>query len=74
MLWLEPNGMSKGQIFINGHNAGRYFVATPDGEPIESQTRYYLPEPWLKTDGPNELLLFDEHGKNPAKCKLVYEK
>lgn len=71
-LWLEPRGMSKGQIYINGHNARRYFVATHDGKPVPPQKHYYLPEAWLKTDEPNELVLFDEHGNAPTKCKLVY--
>ncbi len=71
-LWFEPIGMTKGQLYINGHNAGRYFVTTPTGQPVGPQTRYYLPEPWLITGATNELLLFDEHGKNPHKCRLVY--
>jgi beta-galactosidase len=71
-LWLEPVGMSKGQVYLNGHNAGRYWVATAAGKKIPPQHAYYLPEPWLNTDAPNELLLFDEHGKLPSKCRLVY--
>ncbi|MBI1335372.1 MAG: hypothetical protein GC164_00245 [Phycisphaera sp.] len=71
-LWLEPRGMSKGQLYINGHNAGRYFVATHTGKEVPPQRLYYLPEPWLHTDKPNTLLLFDEHGKHPGKCGLVY--
>src|SRR5690606_38617250 len=72
-LWLEPRGMSKGQVYLNGHNVGRYFVATADGKAVPPQSRYYLPEPWLHTDKPNELILFDEHGKHPGKCRLVYD-
>jgi beta-galactosidase len=71
-LWLEPLGMSKGQIFLNGRNLGRYFFATHTGKPVPPQKLYYLPEPWLKFDSPNELLLFDEHGMNPSKCRLLY--
>ncbi len=73
-LWLEPTGMTKGQIYINGHNAGRYFVATHTGQAVPPQRLYYLPEGWLHTDRPNELLLFDEHGRPPAKCRLVYSR
>jgi hypothetical protein len=73
-LWLEPTGMSKGQMYLNGVNVGRYFVGTHTGKSVGPQERYYLPEPWLKTDGENELILFDEHGKSPAKCKLVYDR
>jgi len=72
-LLLEVSGMSKGQVFINGHNVGRYFVATQTGKTVGPQTRYYLPEPWLKADGPNELTLFDEHGKSPGQCRLVHD-
>jgi hypothetical protein len=72
-LWLELRGMSKGQIILNGHNIGRYFVGTAAGKPVPPQSRYYLPEPWLRTDGPNELLLFDEHGHTPRACRLVYD-
>ncbi|MFW6058730.1 MAG: beta galactosidase jelly roll domain-containing protein, partial [Phycisphaeraceae bacterium] len=73
-LWLEPRGMSKGQVFLNGRNVGRYFVATRDGKAVSPQKQYYLPEPWLRTDGANELMLFDEHGRDPRKCRLVYNR
>jgi hypothetical protein len=73
-LWLDITGMSKGQIYLNGHNVGRYFVATRTGRKVPPQTRYYLPEPWLSVDEPNELILFDEHGRRPDKCKLVYDR
>lgn len=71
-LWLEPKGMSKGQIILNGHNIGRYFLTSTGVKPVSPQVRYFLPEPWLHTDQPNELLLFDEHGKPPTKCRLVH--
>mgnify|MGYP005845824841 CR=1 FL=1 len=72
-LWLEPRGLTKGQIILNGHNAGRYFVAA-GGKPVPPQTRYYLPEPWLRTDGDNELLFFDEHGAKPGGVRLAYDR
>lgn len=71
-LFLHIEGMSKGQIYLNGHNVGRYFVGTPHGGKVPPQDHYYLPEPWLNTDDPNVLTLFDEHGKMPTKVKLVY--
>lgn len=70
-LWLEPRGMSKGQIIINGHNAGRYWMSTHTGKSVGPQSLYYLPEAWLRSDEPNELILFDEHGKLPSRCRLV---
>ena len=72
-LFINLKGMSKGQLFINGRNAGRYWIGTATGKAVGPQTRYYLPEPWLHTDKPNELLLFDEHGKRPTQCRLVYD-
>lgn len=71
-LCVEPHGMSKGQIYLNGHNVGRYFMQTATGKTVPPQTKYYLPEPWLKTDEPNVLTLFDEHGKTPDKVKFTY--
>jgi len=72
-LLLDASGLSKGQIYVNGWNVGRYFVATGDGKKVGPQQRYYLPEPWLKPGEANELLIFDEHGASPAKCRLVYD-
>ncbi|MFN3165671.1 MAG: beta-galactosidase [Phycisphaeraceae bacterium] len=71
-LWLEPHGLSKGQIVLNGHNVGRYWQQTRESKQVGPQQRYYLPEPWLKVDEPNELMLFDEHGRTGEKCRLVY--
>ena len=71
-LWLEPTGMTKGQLYINGHNAGRYLVSTSKGKTVGPQKRYLLPESWLHQDQPNELLIFDEHGANPSRCRLVH--
>lgn len=71
-LWLDPRGLTKGQIYLNGRNVGRYFVATRQGKAVGPQKLYYLPEAWLRTDEPNVLMLFDEHGKLPRQCRLVY--
>lgn len=71
-LWLEPAGMTKGQIILNGHNVGRYWIQTREGRQVGPQQRYYLPEPWLNIGEPNELCLFDEHGRAPTSAKLVY--
>ena len=72
-LWLEPRGMTKGQIYLNGHNVGRYFVATASGKTVPPQKKYYLPKPWLHTDKSNELLLFEEHDRAPNRCALKYD-
>lgn len=70
-IWLEPVGMSKGQIFLNGINVGRYFVALASGRSVGPQKRYYLPTPWLRQDKDNELVIFDEHGRDPSRIKIV---
>lgn len=62
---LRMDGMSKGQIYLNRHNIGRYWQIGP-------QKEYYLPEPCLKYK--NELIIFDEEGKIPQKVRLIYDK
>jgi len=71
-LFADLTGMTKGQLMLNGHNVGRYWVATADGKAVPPQTLYYLPEPWLDHERENELMLFDEHGGDPTKIKLVF--
>lgn len=71
-LFLEVTGMSKGLAILNGHVLGRYWHQTREGKAVGQPRPLYLPEPWLNTDAPNELLLFDEHGKRPGKCRLTY--
>lgn len=66
---LRITGLSKGQFYLNGRHVGRYFVAS-EGKAVPPQHEYLLPRSWLVTDGPNELLLFDEHGGDPSKCEL----
>jgi hypothetical protein len=70
-LVFDASGLSKGQIFLNGHNVGRYFVSAGK-QRVAGQERYYLPEPWLKTDGDNELVIFDEHGADPTGSSVAY--
>lgn len=70
-MFLDVNGLTKGQLYLNGHHIGRYWTATPDGKSVPPQSRHYLPACWLSATTPNELMIFDEHGGNPARCKLV---
>jgi hypothetical protein len=71
-LWLDTTGLSKGQVFVNGENVGRYFTATATGRAIGPQTHLLIPRAWLRTDAENELLIFDEHGALPNRARLVY--
>lgn len=71
-LYLDCQGMSKGQIILNGHNLGRYWQQTREGKNIGQEHRCYLPETWLKPGERNELMFFDEHGRPPTKCTLAF--
>lgn len=61
-LFLQISGARKGQIYLNGHNCGRFWNVGP-------QQYYYLPEPWLTEH--NELKIFEEQGNIPSRSKLV---
>ncbi len=50
---LALRGLGKGQIWLNGHNVGRFWQIGP-------QEFYKLPASWLQAD--NELLILDEQG------------
>jgi beta-galactosidase len=72
-LHLSLEGMTKGQAYINGKHLGRYFVATENGKPVPPQHSYLIPLSWLKTgEEANEVVLFDEHGGNPAQVRLKH--
>lgn len=70
-LLFDATGLSKGQIYLNNRHVGRYFVGTADGKKVPPQTKYHIPRSWVDEDGPNELMIFDEHGGNPSKCRLI---
>lgn len=69
---LTLSGMTKGQVYVNGNNLGRYFVSTAGGDGVAPDTTVWLPTPWLR-EGENDLVLFDEHGGNPSKVKLTVD-
>jgi beta-galactosidase len=50
--YLDMHGFGKGFVFINGHNAGKYWG-------IGAQQTLYIPAVWLKK-GTNEVVVFDE--------------
>lgn len=70
-LWFDTRGLSKGQVFLNGRNLGRYFTSTVKGKAVGPQTRLLLPTSWLKAGQPNEVVVFDEHGWDPGRTRLV---
>jgi beta-galactosidase len=61
---LSTKGLSRGSVFLNGHNLGRY----PEHLKIDG---VYLPECWLK-DGANSLVVFDEDGRVPADTVKIW--
>jgi beta-galactosidase len=73
-LSLDLTGMTKGQIYLNGHALGRYFVASKDGKPTEPSLPIAIPNAWLNTDTENDLTIFDEHGASPAKLRVIVER
>ena len=51
--YLDMSAYTKGVVWVNGHNLGRYWEIGP-------QKRLYCPAVWLKK-GVNEVLVFDQH-------------
>ena len=50
---------------------GRYVVAAGDKKSVGPVTSLALPASWLDDDGTAELVIFDEHGAAPTRCKVV---
>jgi len=61
-LFAVTQGLSKGQLYLNGVAAGRYWEVGP-------QHSLYLPEPWFKNQ--NRLAIFDEEGKEPDQVYIA---
>lgn len=51
--YLDMSNWTKGVVWVNGHNLGRYWEIGP-------QQRLYCPAPWLR-EGRNEILVLDLH-------------
>lgn len=51
--FLDMSNFTKGIVWVNGHNLGRYWNIGP-------QKRLYCPATWLR-DGLNEVMVFDLH-------------
>ncbi len=56
--YFDMSGYSKGVLYVNGHNLGRYWNIGP-------QQRLYCPASWLKK-GKNEIIVFDLHQQQAA--------
>jgi beta-galactosidase len=55
--YLDLSGWTKGVVWANGHNLGRYWEIGP-------QHRLFCPAPWLRP-GRNDLVVFDLHQTTP---------
>jgi beta-galactosidase len=51
--YVDMSGWTKGVVWVNGHNLGRYWELGP-------QHRLYCPASWLRR-GRNEIVIFDHH-------------
>ena len=68
-LLLDMNGMSRGVMYINGFNLGRYWMTKVEGEYV--QQYYYVP-PSLLQQKDNLLVVFEEEGAPaPDKVQLL---
>lgn len=56
--YFDMRNYSRGFVYVNGHNLGRYWHIGP-------QQRLYCPGTWLKK-GENEIIVFDLHQTTPA--------
>ena len=59
--YLDMSRFSKGILYVNGHNLGRYWNLGP-------QQRLFCPASFLKK-GKNEIIVFDLHQQQPAGIK-----
>mmetsp|Transcript_87373 Transcript_87373/g.154925 ORF Transcript_87373/g.154925 Transcript_87373/m.154925 type:complete len:642 (+) Transcript_87373:18-1943(+) len=62
--WLDMQGFTKGYVWVNGVNLGRYW------EPSGPQHTLYLPAPYLKS-GDNEVIVFDLHHSQATSLESV---
>jgi hypothetical protein len=58
---FDAHGLHKGHLWLNGHPLGRYWQIGP-------QEFYKVPAAWLAAD--NELLIFEEDGRQPRTNEL----
>jgi len=69
-VFLEIGNMHKGQIYMNGHNLGRFWQVGGHNGGNGVQNRYYLPRPWMAEE--NRLVIFEEYGLPPEGVSLQY--
>lgn len=70
-LYLDLTSAGKGQLYVNGKHLCRYFVSV-NGKRVDGQTHYHIPHAFLNPKQANELMIFEESGASPVKCRLIY--
>ena len=65
ILRFSVKGLSRGFVWLNGHNLGRF----PETTNVDG---LYLPECWIKKGG-NDLVVFDEEGAPLSDVRLYVE-
>lgn len=69
-LLLDLGGMTRGHVYVNGFDLGRYWLAEVEGKPVQ---RHYLLPFSLLVEKDNLLVVFDELGiGDPHKISVVY--
>ena len=61
--YIDVSHWTKGVVWVNGHNLGRYWYIGP-------QKRLYCPATWLQ-QGANDIIIFDLHQTNAAPIFLA---
>ena len=73
ILRVQTSTLTRGFVWLNGHNLGRYPEVSRDssgqGQLVDG---VYLPECWLR-QGRNELMVFDEEGVTPSSVRITVE-
>lgn len=67
---LDIGKLHKGQLFLNGHNLGRFWQVGGFSQGNGVQSRYYLPRPWMQAS--NTLAVFEEYGLPPVGVTLQW--
>ena len=69
-LLLDLGGMTRGHVYVNGFDLGRYWLAEVEGKPVQ---RFYALPYSLLVEKDNLLVVFDELGiGDPHKISVVY--
>jgi beta-galactosidase len=62
-VWhVVTDGLSRGSVWVNGHNLGRYPQTT-------KAPGVYIPECWLRK-GDNDIIVLDEEGNSPVGVRI----